>query len=152
MTIQKLNSRTRFNNERLGRCYQRFDSLIDELKNQDLSDNVISTINEHIALINRSIEEKALKKQLRISQHKIIKMLEKEHKIVPKNYYRNLWMILGMTAFGLPMGAAFGASIGNMAFLSIGMPIGMVIGLAVGASKDKEAALQGRQLKFEAKS
>lgn len=76
-------------------------------------------------------------------------MLEKEHKIVPKNYYQSLWMLLGMAAFGLPIGAAFGASIGNMAFLSIGLPIGMVIGLAMGAGMDKKALKEGRQLDVE---
>jgi hypothetical protein len=151
MEIKELKNRTRFENEKIGNCYQRFFSLIKELRSQKLSGNVVSLVNEEIDLINSSLEEKPLRRQVFKSQQKIIKLIEKEHKIVPKNYYRNLWMVLGMTVFGLPFGAAFGTAIGNMAFLGLGMPIGMAIGVAIGAKKDKEAVNAGRQLNFEAK-
>lgn len=72
-------------------------------------------------------------------------------KLVPKNYYRNLWMILGMTTFGLPLGVAFGLSLGNIGLLALGLPIGMVIGLAVGSSLDKKASENGKQLDIELK-
>jgi hypothetical protein len=56
-----------------------------------------------------------------------------------------------MTSFGLPLGVAFGISIGNIGLLGLGLPIGMAIGLAVGTSMDKKAAAEGRQLAFEVK-
>ena len=56
-----------------------------------------------------------------------------------------------MSAFGIPIGVAFGSSVGNMGLLAIGMPIGMGIGIAVGAHMDKKAADQGRQLDLEIK-
>ncbi|MFY8110592.1 MAG: hypothetical protein ACOVKP_01170 [Flavobacterium sp.] len=84
-------------------------------------------------------------------QTKIIKLLEKELKIVPKNYYRNLWSALGMSVFGLPMGAALGLSIGNIGLLGIGLPIGMLIGMLVGSQMDKKAFQEGRQLAIEIK-
>ena len=78
-------------------------------------------------------------------------MTEKELKIVPKNYYRNLWMVLGMSAFGLPLGVAFGLSLGNIGLLAIGLPIGMAIGTLVGSKLDKKALESGKQLDIELK-
>ncbi len=149
MEIKQLKNRTHFSNSRAENLYRNLNSLLNELRLQKLSSPVISFINEQIELINTSHEERAFRKQLRIGQHKILKKVEKEHKIVPKNYYRNLWMILGMSTFGIPMGAAFGASIGNMGLLGIGLPIGMAIGIAVGMTKDNKAAKDGKQLNFD---
>ena len=79
----------------------------------------------------------------------MIQVLEKEQKLVPKNYYRKIWLILGMSAFGLPLGVVFGFALDNMAFLGIGLPIGMVIGMAFGAQMDKKAEKEGRQINME---
>ena len=79
-------------------------------------------------------------------------MIEKEEKLVPKNAYRTRWMAIGMSVFGVPIGMAFGASLGNMAFLAIGIPLGMAIGIAIGAGMDKKALEEGRQLDIEIRS
>ena len=60
-------------------------------------------------------------------------------------------MVLGMSAFGIPMGVLFGLSIGNMGMLGIGLPIGMAIGVGLGSSMDKKAYNEGRQLDFVVK-
>ncbi|MAM30687.1 MAG: hypothetical protein CMC13_16865 [Flavobacteriaceae bacterium] len=96
-----------------------------------------------------TIQDSAYKKQLLKSRTKILRILEKELKLVPKNYYRNLWLALGMSVFGIPMGAAFGVALDSMAFLGIGLPIGMVIGMAVGSEMDKKAAKENRQLNID---
>jgi hypothetical protein len=83
--------------------------------------------------------------------HAIFKLVEKELKLVTKNHYRRLWMVLGMTIFGVLLGVAFGASLGNMAFLGLGLPIGMAIGIGVGTVMDKKAATEGRQLDVDLK-
>jgi hypothetical protein len=80
-----------------------------------------------------------------------LKLLEKEQKIVPKKHYQTLWMVLGMSSFGLPMGVAFGLALGNIGLMGLGLPIGMGIGLAMGTKMDKKALAEGRQLAFEAK-
>lgn len=54
-----------------------------------------------------------------------------------------------MSAFGIPMGVAFGLSIGNLGMLGIGLPIGMGIGVAAGTVMDNKAFKEGRQLDFE---
>ena len=92
-----------------------------------------------------------MKKQLRKTQTSILSKIEKELKLVTKNHYRNTWLAVGMAAFGIPLGVAFGASLGNMAFLGIGLPIGMIIGMAVGTNMDTKAFDEGRQLDLEIK-
>tara|TARA_A100000171_G_scaffold53080_1_gene76415 strand:- start:2267 stop:2725 length:459 start_codon:yes stop_codon:yes gene_type:complete len=139
------------NNTKLNNQYLHFEKFIAALKQKKLSNKVLTALNSSIEELNR-VPDNELKKELRKKQTSIIKILEKEMKIVPKNYYRNLWMALGMSIFGIPMGVVFGALFENMAFLGIGLPIGMAIGIAVGTQMDKKAFEEGRQLDVELKS
>jgi hypothetical protein len=117
-----------------------------------LPEVIVETINQDIDNLNSfSGSGDELRKLITKKQTGILKVLEKELKLVPKNHYRNLWMVLGMSVFGIPMGVAFGASLGNMAFLGIGLPIGMVIGIAMGTGMDKKAHNEGRQIDMEIK-
>ena len=95
--------------------------------------------------------DKKLIKQIRSSQTSIIRLLEKQLKLVPINYYRTTWLALGMTAFVIPLGVAYGSITGNMAFIGIGLPIGMALGIAVGTGMDKKAMKEGRQLDIKVK-
>lgn len=139
------------NNTKLNNKYLQFEKFIAALKQKELSNNVFTALQSLIEELNR-VPDNELKKELRKKQTNIIKILEKEMKIVPKNYYRNLWMALGMSIFGIPMGVVFGALFENMAFLGIGLPIGMAIGIAVGTQMDKKAFEEGRQLDVELKN
>ena len=130
-----------------------FEKLLNELRNRELPDKIISSINSDVDKINSIVDSgKVFRKMVRQKQAEIIKQLEKEQKIVPKNHYRNIWMALGMAVFGVPLGVVFGMSLDNMAFLGIGLPIGLVIGLGVGAEMDKKAFREGRQLDIEIKN
>ncbi|HCI55298.1 MAG TPA: hypothetical protein DFI01_05150 [Bacteroidales bacterium] len=112
----------------------------------------VDLINNEIEQLNSiSVIDKYFEKAIKEKENRIIKLIEKKHKIVPKNYYRKLWMIIGMSAFGIPIGLLFGLSIGNFGMLAIGIGIGMAIGVGVGTSMDKKAFNEGRQLDFEAK-
>ncbi|MBT8316487.1 MAG: hypothetical protein KJN86_02560 [Lutibacter sp.] len=107
-------------------------------------------INAAIEQLDTSVSsEKKLKDEIIKVQKSILKKLEKELKIVTKNYYRNLWLVLGMATFGIPLGVAFGTTIGNMGLIGIGLPLGMAIGMAVGTGMDKKAFKEGRQLNLE---
>jgi len=130
--------------------YKELVKLTDELRKRDLAPEIVSSINQGIAFLNSfSGTNQALLKQVRAVEHRILKLIEKELKLVPKNSYRTRWMVIGMSAFGVPIGMAFGAGLGNMAFLAIGIPFGMSIGIAIGTSMDKKAFEEGRQLDIE---
>ena len=62
--------------------------------------------------------------------------LEKEHKLVTKNYYLSIYM---------SMGAGIGVVFGLLVFdnIGLGLPIGFGIGLAIGAGLDADAEKKG---------
>ncbi len=137
-------------NKKLTDLHAQFEKLLSELRKRELPDKVVQSINTNIDLIGPAMEpEKAYLKQLRKTQTDILRLIEKELKLVPKNHYRNVWLAVGIAAFGVPLGVAIGAGIGNMAFMGIGLPIGIPIGLAIGTGLDKKAADEGRQLDVE---
>jgi hypothetical protein len=153
MEIKELKKRPSIDqNTKLISAYAQFDKLLTELKKKKLPEEIVNSINNGIDQINSVSEsEKELRKQIRESQSSILKLIEKDLKIVTKNHYRNTWLAVGMAVFGIPLGVAFGASLGNMAFLGIGLPLGMAIGIAVGSGMDKKAFEEGRQIDLEIK-
>jgi F0F1-type ATP synthase assembly protein I len=153
MEIKELKNRPDLDqNEKLYASYALFDELLMKLRTKELPDKTVKSINDGVDQINSVSEsEEELRKQIKKTQSNIIKQIEKEHKLVTKNHYRNTWLAVGMAAFGIPIGVAFGASLGSMAFLAIGIPIGMVIGLAIGSGMDKKAFEEGRQIDLELK-
>ena len=154
MEILELNPRTDLASDaKLSAAFNQFSDLLKAVKEKELNTNVVSALNESVQSINNTLlKGKDLTKLIKTKQQVFLKLLEKEQKIVPKNYYRTLWTLLGMTSFGLPMGVAFGMAMGNIGLLGLGLPIGMAIGLAMGSSMDKKAAAEGRQLAFEVKN
>jgi hypothetical protein len=137
---------------KLSRIYIQFQKLIKELKERELPDKFIETVNKEIEDLNStSLIGKELRKLTKQKQTKILSLLEKELKIVPKNHYRAIWLGLGMSVFGLPIGVAYGFLIGNMGLLGTGVCIGMCIGMLLGSRMDKKALREGRQLGVEIK-
>jgi len=128
--------------------FTQFAELLTQLRLKELPDNMIDAINLEITEINAaSLTGKEFRKLIKKKQAKIITKLEKELKIVPKEHYRKMWLALGISIFGIPIGAAFASSHqGNPAFYAIGIPFGLLIGLAIGTSLDKKASNEGRQL------
>lgn len=137
-------------NKQLIDAYIQFEKLLTQLRKRKLPDEVVQAINTNIDLIDPDPgTEEDLRKQLRKTQSDILRLIEKELKLVPKNHYRNVWLALGIAAFGVPLGVVFGASLGNMGYLAIGIPFGLSIGLAISTGLDKKAADEGRQLDVE---
>ncbi|MDT0555013.1 hypothetical protein [Patiriisocius hiemis] len=133
--------------KRLQKYFSCYKELVNELKTKDIETSIVSEINEQIDTINNYTKDyKSLRKYIYKSRNKILKDLEKKHKIVAKNYYRNIWMAIGLAAFGVPIGIAISTAIGNIALMGAFFPIGMAIGIAVGISMDKKAEKEGRQL------
>lgn len=132
--------------------YNQLRTLLNAVEAMKLPKETTDFIDQEIELLNAfSNEDKVFVKAIKEKENKIVKLLEKKHKIVPKKYYQTLWMILGMSAFGVPMGVAFGLIMKNMGLLGIGFPIGMGIGVGVGAYLDKKAFNEGRQLNVDLK-
>lgn len=139
-------------NKHLDAAYLQLGALISELSIKQLNDEMVHAINKEIEELNAiSDSGKRLRSEIRKKQSGIITMLEKKLKIVTKGHYRNTWLAIGMAAFGIPLGVAFGASLGNMGYIGIGLPIGLVIGIAVGTKMDTKAVEEGRQLDIELK-
>ncbi|WP_026755557.1 glycine zipper family protein [Sediminibacter sp. Hel_I_10] len=139
-------------NLKIARAFVQFETLISELKKRELPDHIVNFVNTAVSKVNSSSEdEKPFRNLLKTSQTAVIQELEKELKLVPKNHYRNKWLAIGMAVFGIPLGAAFGAIIGNMGLIALGLPIGMVFGMALGSKMDEKAREEGRQLDLEIK-
>ena len=131
-------------------AYEQFERLILEIKKKKLPEEIELVINKHITQLNSITDtDKTLRNEIRKEQSKIVGMLAQKLKIVPINYFRKTWFVLGMTVFGIPIGSALGLSLNNMAYLGIGLPVGMSIGLAMGSRIDNKAKEEGRQLDIE---
>ena len=150
MKLHVLNHRSENEDFKLNKINAQFTKLLIELEKRELPDEIVFSINKDIDEIN-SISNigSELRKQIKQRLKRIIELLEKDLKLVPRNYYSNMWMMLGMAVFGIPMGVAFGTSLGNLAYLGIGLPIGLAIGQGVGDGMDKKALKEGRQLEIE---
>lgn len=136
----------------LNASYAQFNNLLTELRQKELSHQTIGIINDGIDKINSThATDKEWKKETKNTQMLILKHIEKEHKLVIKNHYRNIWLAVGMASFGIPVGVVLGTSLNNMAFIGLGIPIGIGIGIAVGAGLDKRAFQDGRQIDWEMK-
>ena len=137
-------------NKKLFNLYFQFTQLIKELGQKGLPAPLVESINKEINKLN-SIDNSAPNLRMSIIkiQTRIIRLLEKEVKIVPKNYYRNIWISLGMAAIGLPLGVVIGLITKNMGLLAVGLPIGLAIGIAVGTALDNKALKEGRQLEID---
>lgn len=137
-------------NSKLQKTLLQLEKLLAELEKQELNHTLVTSINKEIVALNSiPTSYKNLRKQIIKGQTNIIKIAEKELKLVPKNYYRNLWLAIGMAVFGLPIGIIIGFALNNMAFLGIGLPMGLAVGIAIGTGMDKKAQEEGRQLDIE---
>lgn len=127
-----------------------FEKLISELRIREIPDKIANSINQDIEVINSFTGSNSdLIRELKTTQSRILKLIEKELKLVAKKHYQKMWFAIGMAVFGIPFGVTFGSLFKNMAFLAFGIPIGMVIGIMVGISLDKKAAQSGNQLDIE---
>jgi len=154
MKITELKEREDLTNDnKQNNNYIQFKEVLSELNKKELPDTTAVFINNNVEELNSTLlQGKDLQKLIKKQQTNILKLVLKEHKIVPKNYYRKLWMLLGMSTFGIPIGLALGLSINNMGLFASGLPMGMGIGIGVGALIDKKAFNDNRQLNIEIKN
>lgn len=139
-------------NSKLLIYFNQFQTLLSELSNREVPDEIISFVNNCVDNVNAaSPSNREFKKVLQKNQSAILQLVEKELKLVPKNHYRNIWLVIGMLVIGTPIGVVLGISIDNMAFLGIGLPIGLATGIAIGTNLDNKAFEERRQLDIDLK-
>lgn len=126
------------------------EELTRELNKHEIPKELTLEFNAEIDKLN-AISDSAKEKPRKMMQtiNHFFRKVQKELGLVPKNYHRNMWMGIGMAAFGIPMGVSLGLSLDNMAFMAIGLPIGLAIGLAVGSGMDNKAQKDGKQLDID---
>ena len=138
-------------NIKLNRVYIQFQELLIAIRKKDLPDKIIEIINQDIEDINStSLINNELRKLIVRKQSKIIDLLNKELKIVPKAFYQNHLFALG-GCLGVTIGTSFMISIGSYTFSSGGIIIATVVGFTLGRMMDKNALKKGRQLDFKIK-
>lgn len=148
-----LNVEVRSSNERLAKAVARFNNLLNAIKTHEIPEAIIGEIIEKIHKIEVSKDDSKQRIQMiKYERDSILKMMEKELKVVPKSHYKRKYMVIGMAAFGIPLGVVYGSIFDNYAFIGVGLPIGMSLGIAIGSEKDKKVFKQGNQLDFEMKS
>lgn len=151
MNLNRLKNRPALQGE--GKAFKKQDKLnmlLAELETRILPESLSNTINKKVEKLNDlKGSEKELYKAYIKFQHSILRLIKEETGIVKKGHYKHMWTALGMSAFGIPLGAGFGLTLGNMGFLGIGLPFGMAIGTAIGVQKDKAAAAEGKVLDVE---
>lgn len=136
-------------NKRLIKEINTLSNLLIALEEKEIPDAIYASINDQIQALNLLSEtEKKLRNEVHKTSANILKTLEKELKYVAINHYKNLWMALGMSIFGLPFGLVFSVALDNYGFIGIGLPIGMAIGMSYGITLDKKAQKDGLQLAF----
>jgi len=132
---------------KIGGIYFQLVAILKELTRKDLESYLILKIHLELRPLNSSVlSDSELKKLLKLKQTRILKLVEKEHKIIAKNHYRILLMVLGMSSFGFPIGLASRISMGNIGFMGLGLTIVMFLRLTIGSGLYKKAAKEGRKL------
>lgn len=136
-------------NKKLNRKYVQLEALVEALNKKELPGEIVDSINKHLRGGDSS-SGKELGKQIRKAQSAILKLIEKDLKLVPMNHYRDTWLAIGV-ALGVAFGSVFGSTTGNISLLGLGIPLGLAIGIAIGTELDKTAKRDGKQLDVEIK-
>lgn len=149
MTIERLQRRKGIDkNKKLNKSYDKMQHLIVALDKKNLPPNELTSINEHIVLINSfDGTEKELIKMLKKTYTNVLTFINEKLELVPKHHFRALWILYAsLTAVVLSsVWYSFGfISIGGLA--SVFLPFGILIGILVGSYLDSRAKKEGRQI------
>lgn len=135
--------------QKLDIAVSKLTSLINAANQHQLPDGLAEEFNLKIEqLENFSGSPDLWAKSVTKLQNTLVVSLRDQAKLVTKDYYRNLWMGVGMAVFGVPFGVVFSSMINNYAFIGIGIPIGLSLGIGIGTALDNQAKKEGRLLDF----
>lgn len=149
MKIIELNNKQNNNqSKKVVKRYSQLERLIIGLKEREITDEIVLAINDEINIINECKEtEKDFLCKVKKTKSNILKLIEKELKLVPKSHYQNLWMVYGMIA-GLIISLILKQFGFENTWNSVGMmlPMGMLFGIVAGKNRDEKAQKNGLQL------
>ena len=120
------------------RVYEKFITILSDLKNRDLTQEQMKSIEEELDSLNFNANSNNRKKHFKQKLNQFIKYLKEKLSLISKGYYTAIGMSLGMS-----FGVAFGAALENV---SNGLIFGMLIGLIIGARMDSKAKKEGKVL------
>lgn len=119
-----------------------FNEIIDALNAKEIDENTVTYIHERMASIQENFSFNTIKKE----ESKVLDFVNKQHGYVAQNHYKSLWIALGMSAIGVPIGVGIGLALDQLGFMGIGIAMGLTVGIIIGSTKDKEAKKKGKQL------
>ncbi|MBT3548139.1 MAG: hypothetical protein HN487_10675 [Flavobacterium sp.] len=119
------------------KVYDKYIEILSDLKNRDLTQNQIQSIESELEVLNLNIESDNRKKHFTKKLTEFEKFLKDKLSLIPEGHYMSYGMIFGMLA-----GALLQFYIGIYSLIA-----GMLIGMVIGAIMDSEARKQGRVLK-----
>lgn len=124
--------------------------IIEALNQKQLPVETVRMLNDTIStLLDIDPRERGYSRAMYKVLVKVLEIVREKHQIVTKNYYRNYWMPIGMSVFGLPIGVAIGIAVDNMGYMGAMLPIGLVLGMAYGGQLDKKAIEENRVIDIE---
>jgi len=141
--IEKTNSKSEL------KIYQGFIKILLNLKNRELTDQQVKSIEFKLDSLDLLEKAENGKKHYRKKFNELTTYLNKEFSFIMSGHYTSLGMVYGMmfgSGMGMVFGMMFGGSIGTVYGLSIGTSVGMVLGMIFGSIKDAEAKKQNRVL------
>ncbi len=124
------------------KAFDQFNELISALNDKELDEGMIEHIKGNMSNIRSELTFNTIKKE----ESKILDYVKREKGYVAQNNYMTLWIALGMSAIGVPIGVVIGLALDQLGFMGIGIGGGLAIGVAIGSAKDKKAKEQGKQL------
>ena len=134
--------------KKYNRSLSKLSSLIEAINQKNVPQSFSDLSNQKILELDRLTGPvRKHRKALDQTYQDLMTRARKELNLVTKNYYQNLWMALGLSVFGVPMGIGLSFALrGDISLMGAFLAMGLPIGLAIGAGMDKKAAKEGRQL------
>ena len=128
------------------RLYEKYIAVLSDLKNKDLSEDQLTSIEAALHELKLDADTGNRKKYLENQFEKFSAFLKKEFSFIIEGHYTTMGIALGVL-FGVVCGSVFGSLFERSLGISLGISFGLLTGLVVGRYLDAEAEKQNRVLK-----
>ena len=127
------------------RIYENFTGILSDLKNKNLTETQLRSIEEELDTLALKANPENRKKYFNQKLAELKTYLKSNFSLITEGYYTTLGVSLGI-AFGSMVGVMVGTVFKVSLGVSYGIPLGMIIGLLAGRYMDAEAQKQNRVL------